>query len=127
MESIKTQTENKKELLISELRKLRYDWRSEMIPDIIHSFLNDTQLENYKDTRYKVRKIWFQWIVSWISLAISLAYEKQIDLSEELYNDLFTYHMALTRRWDFHIRDTNKDDIAKAEQIVDKLLSELEK
>lgn len=115
--------ETPKQKIASELRRLKTEWRGEIPNKIIHSI----PTEEYPDTKFKVRKAWFQVVGSVLADIIRSSYGGEALISQGLLNEVIAYHKTLTTPSEFHQRPTTQEDIDKAEAIMDKVIAELEK
>ena len=123
MEQEPSLQETPKQKIASELRRLKTECRGEIPDEIIHSI----PTKNYPDTKFKVRKAWFQVVSSVLANIIRSSYSDEALVSQDLLNEVIAYHKALTTPSAFHQQPTTQEDIDKAEAIMGKVIAELEK
>jgi hypothetical protein len=97
------------------IEKLNYfrHWNNKLSKDIMHSDLNG-------EKQLKVRKIWWQRVTMELDM---LANEKNI-LSSELKDEVNDFIKKYCST-DFGMRLTEKEDIKKADQVINDVLMEL--
>lgn len=126
MEHEPSSRETPKEEIVSDLRHLKTDWRDDIPDDIIHSSLTGTQVDIHPDTKFKVRKAWFHILGDILRKVIKSSFINKNYISEKLKIEVITYYKELTKASEFHRRRTTREDINRAEAIMDKVIKELE-
>jgi hypothetical protein len=112
--------ENPKKILIAELQKLKTDYKDGIPDEIKHSVS--------EDSGWKVQKgIWFQLVADKFFEIIRRQHGGEKIISEGLYNDILKYCNEFTKNKDnqFKERLTTQEDISKAEEFIDKVITEL--
>lgn len=113
-QSHNAENSNEKMNLINHLRFLNDSFSSEVPENILHS--------TSPNNRFKVRKNWFQGLIADFEHAIEyLNPQKDSDLKNEINNFLNDYAKP-----EFTNRLTTSEDIRKADDLLNKVMSALE-
>ena len=98
---------------VQSVKSLRDDYSEEIPSTILHSTHQDG------GPKFKVRKAWFQCVSGVLAEGIKKGY-----LPREYIETYHEFHHRV-RETGFHDRDTNREDITHANQILDDIITEL--